>query len=425
MFFRKKITIKKIKAREILDSRSEPTVEVLLETDQGIFKAAAPSGASKGKYEAHFLRDDAERFGGKGVLKAVQNVNEVIAKSLIGESIDNQQKIDELLIEIDGTPNKSLLGVNAILPVSMAVCRAGAAFWGLQLFEYLREINNNFFGLKSNEHHLPLPCFNVIEGGVHGGGFLDIQEFMIVPTNAANFKEALRFGSELYQMLKKSLAEKYGKTSTNLGDEGGFSPPFKKTFDVLDFLFSVIYQRTEEGGFHFALDCAASQFYKDGFYNFEGSRLTFEELFSFYALLVKKYPIIFLEDPFFEDDFDGFRKIRKELGGQIVVVGDDLLGTNFKRIQLAQEQNLCNGAIIKMDQAGTIWETLKAVKLCRDFHWKVIISHRSGETNDDFIADLAVGVGADFIKAGSPARGERVAKYNRLLEIENFIKKTV
>jgi enolase len=422
MFFRKKITIKKVKAREILDSRSEPTVEVLLETDLGVFKAAAPSGASKGKYEAHFLRDGNERFQGKGVLKAVQNVNEVIGKSLIGEKIDNQKRIDELLIEIDGTPNKSLLGVNAILPLSMAVCRAGAAFWGLPLFEYLREINNNFFDIKKNEYRLPLPCFNVIEGGVHGGGNLDIQEFLVVPTASATFSEALRFGSEIYQLLKKSLNQKYGKVFTNLADEGGFSVPFKKTFEVLDFLFSVIYQRSEEMGFHFALDCAASQFYKDGFYNFEGSRLTFEDLFNFYAFLVKKYPVIFLEDPFFEDDFEGFRKIRKELGSQIVVVGDDLLATNLKRIELAQQQNLCNGAIIKMDQVGTIWETLKAVKLCRDFNWKVIISHRSGETNDDFIADLAVGVGADFIKAGAPARGERVAKYNRLLEIENFIK---
>ena len=411
---RSKISL--LRGREILDSRGNPTVEVNLITEKGVFSASVPSGASVGKYEALELRDGEKRYRGKGVLKAIKNVNEIIGPKLIGKDPTNQREIDNLMIELDGTKNKSNLGANAILAVSMAVCRAGATAKNIPLYQYLAQLAENRSPL-----FLPNPCLKLICGGAHAGNDLDIQEFMIT-LKSDSFKETLRGGTEIYWILKTILKKRCGEIAINIGDEGGFSPPLWRTQQVLDLIIEAIKEAGYQNNVKICLDCAASQFFKDGNYQFEKAVFTKEGLLTFYQDLVKNYPILFLEDPFSEEDWEGFLKVRKIFGKKIIIFGDDLLSTNIKRIKEAKEKEACDGLVLKINQIGTITEALEARKLAKDFGWKIMVSHRSGETNDDFISDLAVGIGADFIKAGAPARGERVAKYNRLLKIEEELR---
>jgi enolase len=405
--------IKKLIAREILDSRGEPTVEVELMTDFGFFRDSAPSGASKGKYEAVEIRDGGKRYQGKGVLKAVQNVNKIIAKKLKNRDVTHQERIDELLIDLDGTENKSKLGANAILPVSMAVCRAGAAAQNISLYQYISQL----FGQKIKRESFPVSCFNIINGGVHAGNDLQVQEFMVVP-QAESFSKSLQIGSEIYHILKDVLIKKFGKKATNIGEEGGFAPPLRNTKTALDFLVKAVKLSGYWNKIEFALDCAATQFADGRSYKFENRRLSASRLLNFYQKLLKNYPIISLEDPFAENDINGFQIAYQEIGANVLIIGDDLLVTNTEKMKKAFEKKLCNGLLLKINQIGTITEALESARLARSFGWKMMVSHRSGETNDDFIADLAVGISADFIKSGAPARGERLAKYNRLLKIE-------
>ena len=421
------IKIKNIIAREISDSRGNPTVEVELETRPsrgcpGKFLASVPSGASKGKYEALELRDE----DAKGVKKAISNIKKIITPALKNKEFQSQKEIDEILIKLDGTENKSNLGVNAILPVSIAVCRALAATAKLPLYKYLAQLAGLGDPLK-----LPLPCFNVIEGGAHvpmakpsrirdqvgTENELNIQEFMVVPQKK-NFRENFKTGSEIYQALKDVLLKHFDGQLLKLGDEGGFAPPFFKTEQALYVLSGVIeeYPETKIG-----LDCAASHFYKNEKYCLDGQIFNRQGLLDFYKDIISRFPIIFLEDPFSQDDWQGFEEIFREFSGKIDILGDDLLTTNIKRIKEAESKKACNGLILKPNQIGTVTETLEAAKLAKSFGWKILVSHRSGETCDDFIADLAVGVGADFFKAGAPLTPKRMIKYNRLLEIENEI----
>ena len=414
---KRKNKIKKLIAREILDSRGEPTVEVELITNFGAFRDSTPSGASKGKYEAVEIRDGGKRYRGKGVLKAVQNVNKIIAKKLKNRDVIHQERIDELLIELDGTKNKSKLGANAILPVSMAVCRAGAAAQNISLYQYISQL----FGEKIRKEHFPVPCFNVINGGVHAGNDLQVQEFMVVP-QVESFSKSLQVASEIYHILKDVLIKKFGKKATNIGDEGGFAPPLRSTKTALDFLVKAAKLSGYWNKIEFALDCAATQFADGRSYKFENRRLSASRLLNFYQKLLKNYPIVFLEDPFAENDIDGFRMAYQEIGGNVLIIGDDLLVTNTDKMRKAFDKKLCNGLLLKVNQIGTITEAFEAAKLAKLYGWKIMVSHRSGETNDDFIADLAVGISADFIKSGAPARGERLAKYNRLLRIEEELR---
>jgi enolase len=414
---KKSLKIKTIRAREILDSRGEPTVEVELTTGYGVFSASVPSGASKGKYEAIELRDGGKRYGGRGVLKAVRNVDEKIAPKIRGREVNNQERIDQFLIEIDGTKNKSKLGANAVLPVSMAVCRAGAAALNIPLYKYISQL----FGQKILRTNFPTPCFNLINGGAHAGNDLDIQEFMVVP-QVDTFKKSLQMVSEIYHILQEVLLKSFGKTAINIGDEGGFAPPLKGTKGALDLLMKAIKLAGYNNKIKISLDCAASQFLSSSknnpFYIFERKRLNSPRLLNFYQDIIKHYPILLIEDPFAENDFIGFQEAYKKLGENVLIIGDDLLATNPERMKKAFDKKLCNGLLLKINQIGTITEALEAARLARTFGWKIMVSHRSGETNDDFIADLAVGISADYIKSGAPARGERLAKYNRLLRIE-------
>jgi len=396
--------IKSITAREIKDSRGNPTVQVELETDKGSFLASAPSGASTGKNEALELRD----ADGKGVSKAIENVNKIIAPKLKGKDVLNQKEIDELMIGLDGTPNKSKLGANAILAISMAVCRAGAGAKKVSLYQHIAE-------LADLRHPLvvPLAMFNILNGGahVHTEKHLDIQEFIIIPQNKT-FAENLFSCNKIFLNLKELIEKNYGKTE--MGDEGGFAPQISKTEQALYLLKSAI--KDEDA--RIALDCAASQFFSDGKYKVDGQEFTDAGLSQFYEDLVKNFAIISIEDPFAEEDWNGFESIVRQLGNKIIIVGDDLTTTNIKRIKEAHNKSACNGVILKLNQIGTVSETIKASNLAKSFGWKTIVSHRSGETMDNFIADLAIGLSADFLKAGSPAKPERMVKYSRLLEIE-------
>ena len=409
--------IKKIKARKILNSRGEWTIEVLAESENYKVKAGVPGGASCGKFEAKTVEVD----------RAIRNINEIIAPKLKGLDPTKQEEIDKLLLELDGTEDKSNLGANAIVGVSMAICKLGAKIQEISLWRHI----NNISKVKSlpaslrealqagQKSKLPKVCFNIINGGKHAGNDLAIQEFMIVPQKEI-FSENLELAVKIYHRLKEAIKDKYGKSAINVGDEGGFAPPIFSAQEALELLKEAIKDDTK-----IILDCAATHFYKDGEYYLEGATFTREGLLNFYQDLVSKYPIIGLEDPFSEDDLEGWQNLYskfKILNSKFLIIGDDLLVTNPKRIKMVKEKELCNGAIIKINQIGTVTEAIEAANLTRSFGWKIIVSHRSGETNDDFIADFAVGLGADFIKAGAPARGERVAKYNRLLEIEKEIK---
>jgi len=411
--------IKKIRAREILDSRGNPTVEVELETDSGKFLASVPAGASKGKYEAVELRDGGKRYLGKGVLKAVKNMDEKISPSLKGKDPTKQKEIDEIIIKLDGTENKSKLGANVTLGVSIAILRAGASSENLPLYSYIAKLAGS-----SSLSKMPLALFNIINGGVHAGNDLDFQEFMIVPQEKS-FSENLRIGSETYHQLKELLVRNYGKLATNLGDEGGFAPPLKFPERAIEFILKAAKELNYEKKIKIVLDIAASQFFKEEKYKMQLGVFTSEGLLRYYEKLISEYPILGLEDPFSEDDWEGWKLIMSNVKCQmsnILVIGDDLTVTNPKRIRLAEKKKACNGLIIKPNQIGTVTEAIEAAKLAKSFGWKIIVSHRSGETCDDFISDFAVGIGADFIKAGAPARGERVAKYNRLLRIEEEIR---
>ncbi len=399
--------IKSIIAKEIKDSRGNPTVEVELAlSDSRRFVASVPSGASTGKNEALELRD-----AGGGVKKAVENVNKILAPKLKGKNPENQKEIDQLMVGLDGTENKSKLGANAVLGVSMAVCRAGAAVKKIPLYKHIAEISGN-----SSELRAPLAMFNILNGGRHAKNDLKIQEFMVISQKPA-FSENLALCNKIFENLKKNIEENYGPVE--LGDEGGFAPKVSKTEQALFLLKSAIGEENAK----IALDCAASEFFENGKYNIEDREMTRAELLEFYGDLIKRFPIISIEDPFSEEDWNGFEDIVRQWGKKITIVGDDLTTTNIKRIQEAENKKACNGIILKLNQIGTVSETIEALNLAKSFGWKTIVSHRSGETMDDFIADLAVGGGADFIKSGSPSKPERMVKYKRLLEIENELNK--
>jgi enolase len=406
--------IEQVGAREILDSRGNPTVEVEVALMDGTFaRAAVPSGASTGEHEAVELRDGGERYGGKGVQKAVQAVLDEIGPAVIGLGADEQRLVDQALVDLDGTPDKSRLGGNAILGVSLAVAKAAADSADLPLFRYIG---------GPNAHILPVPMMNILNGGAHADTAVDIQEFMVAPIGASSFAEALRWGAEVYHALK-SVLKKQG-LSTGLGDEGGFAPDVAGTTAALD----LIGQAIESAGFKLgadvalALDAAASEFYADGTgYTFEGSTRTAEQMTEFYAGLLDAYPLVSLEDPLFEGDWDGWAALTASIGDRVQIVGDDIFVTNPERLEEGIEKGVANALLVKVNQIGTLTETLDAVALAHHSGYRTMLSHRSGETEDTTIADLAVAVGSGQIKTGAPARGERVAKYNQLLRIEETL----
>ena len=402
--------IQKLHAREILDSRGNPTIEVDVFTQKGFGRASVPLGASTGTNEALELRDaDPNRYGGKGVLTAVKNVNAIIQKELLGLDVRNQRKIDELMIELDETDNKSNLGTNAILGVSIAVAKAAADSLNIPLYRYLG---------GSNAFTLPVPTMNVVNGGKHAGNELAIQEFMIQPKGAETFYEALQFGAEIYHVLGKLLEKKYGRSSTNVGYEGGYAPKMSESTEALDALVQAI----EEAGYTesevtIGIDAAASEFYEDEFYTIDGKKLNAPELLDYYVELVNSYPILSIEDPFYEEAFEDFEALTNELWDTIIV-GDDLFVTNIERISKGVDMGAANALLLKINQIGTLSESFDAASMASRNGYTVIVSHRSAETEDTTISDLAVAIGAEMIKTGAPARGERTAKYNQLLRIE-------
>ncbi len=406
--------IEQVGAREILDSRGNPTVEVEVALIDGTFaRAAVPSGASTGEHEAVELRDGGSRYGGKGVEKAVEAVLDEIAPAVIGLSADEQRVVDQTLLDLDGTPGKSRLGANAILGVSLAVAKAAADSAALPLFRYIG---------GPNAHVLPVPMMNIVNGGAHADTGVDVQEFMIAPIGAPSFKEALRWGAEVYHSLK-SVLKKQG-LATGLGDEGGFAPDIPGTKAALDLISSAV----EGAGFKLgtdialALDVAATEFYTEGTgYAFEKETRTADEMTAFYASLIGAYPLVSIEDPLSEDDWDGWVALTAAIGDRVQIVGDDLFVTNPERLEDGIEKGAANALLVKVNQIGTLTETLDAVSLAHSAGYKTMMSHRSGETEDTTIADLAVAVGSGQIKTGAPARSERVAKYNQLLRIEEAL----
>ena len=405
--------IVEVRARQVLDSRGNPTVEAEVMTTGGVGRASVPSGASKGRLEALELRDgDPRKFHGKGVLKAVGNVNRIIGPRLHGLDCSAQEEIDRLMIKLDGTPNKSRLGANAILAVSMATARAAANGEFLGLFRQLR---------GSSSYTLPVPMMNVINGGEHAGNELAIQEFVIEPVGAESCSEAIRMGTEVYQSLKSVLITDYGRGAINVGDEGGFAPPLKLTRDALRSVHKAVLQSGyEEDEVRMGIDAAASVFYdkKANRYRLDGRVMNADDLENYYAALRDEFGLLTIEDPFGEDAFDSFASITKRLGAKTKIIGDDIYVTNVRRIKEGIRKKATNAILIKLNQIGTVSETEDAIDLARRSKWSVVVSHRSGETEDPFVAHLATAFGADFIKTGAPARGERVAKYNELLRID-------
>lgn len=408
--------ITSVKAHEVLDSRGNPTVEVLVSTEKASGSAIVPSGASTGTHEALELRDgDAARFGGKGVLKACSNVNDTIAKEINGMDVFMQEEIDRKMIDLDGTPNKTRLGANAILGVSMACARAAANERGVFLFEYL----------NPEAHVLPTPMMNIMNGGQHADSGLDIQEFMIVPAGAPTFREALRTGAEIFHSLKKLLHD--AGFSTSVGDEGGFAPRLTKQEDAVDFILKAIETAGYKPGENvfLALDPAASEFFdkESGKYkikvNGEAKELDSDGMIAFWEDWTNKYPIILIEDGLAEDDWEGWVKMMQVMGDKIEIVGDDFLVTNVERLNKAIEMKAANSILIKMNQIGSLTETINTIKTAKAAVWKTVVSHRSGETEDTTLADLAVGMETGQIKTGSLSRSDRVSKYNQLLRIEN------
>ncbi|HBE88790.1 MAG TPA: phosphopyruvate hydratase [Elusimicrobia bacterium] len=410
--------IKKVTAREILDSRGFPTVETdVLLADGSFGRAAVPSGASTGTHEALELRDGGKRYRGKGVLKAVENVNKLIAPELIGLKAE-QEKIDDQMIELDGTQTKSKLGANAILSVSMALARAGAQSAKLPLYAYIRKA----YGIKHKDFLLPAPMLNIVNGGKHADSGINIQEFMIVPTGAAKFTDAIRMGAEVYHTLKAILAK--GGYTTAVGDEGGFAPKIFTHEAVIETIVKAI----KEAGYTFkevqiAFDSAASEFYKNGSYMFEGANLTAQELTARYVDWKKHFPIISYEDPLSEDDWEGWEHFTKQLGKKARIVGDDIFVTNPERLKRGIEEDIGNAILIKLNQIGSLTETIRVINMAHEADYATVISHRSGETEDAFIADLAVATNAGAIKTGAPCRSERLCKYNQLIRIEEELGK--
>ena len=403
-----------LKARQVLDSRGNPTVEVDVWTRDGSMgRGTVPSGASTGIHEALELRDgDMKRFHGKGVLKAVSNVNDRIRSRVIGKDARAQREIDELMIALDGTPNKKRLGANAILGVSMAVAKAAASSQGKPSYKYLRDLPS---------YKLPVPMMNVINGGKHAGNKLAVQEFQIEPVGASSCSEAIRIGDEVYHSLGSVLKAKYGPSAINVGDEGGYAPPLEMTGDALEAILRAISDAGyDESTVHIGIDAASSSFYnnKDSTYQIDGKKLNGGELEDYYEELVRTYPIRTLEDPFDEDDFDNFAQITRKLGNRIKIIGDDLYVTNPERIKIGIRKKATNAILIKLNQIGTVTETLDAIKMTKEAGLDIVVSHRSGETEDTFISHLATSQESLFIKTGAPARGERTAKYNELLRIE-------
>jgi len=406
--------IEEVGAREIVDSRGNPTVEVEIALDDGtVARAAVPSGASTGRHEAVELRDgDPQRYLGKGVECAVTAVLDEIGPELIGVEAIEQRIVDQKLVDLDGTPDKSRLGVNAILGVSLAVAKAAAESSGLELFRYVG---------GANAHVLPVPMFNILNGGAHADTGVDIQEFMIAPVGADSFREALRWGAEVYHALKSVL--KTSGLPTGLGDEGGFAPDLAANTDALDLIATAVGKAGHTLGedIALALDVAATGFFADGVYTFERSTRNAEQMIAYYAELLNAYPLVSLEDPLAEDDWDGWARLTAELGDRVQIVGDDIFVTNPERLEEGITRRVANALLVKVNQIGTLSETLDAVALAQSHGYHCMISHRSGETEDTTIADLAVAIGCGQIKAGAPARSERVAKYNQLLRIEETL----
>jgi enolase len=406
-------TIEGVAAREILDSRGNPTVEVEILLDDGtIGRAAVPSGASTGAFEAVELRDGGQRYGGKGVEKAVQAVEEQIAPEILGHEATEQRLVDQVLIDLDGTPDKGRLGANAILGVSLAVARAAADASDLPLFRYVG---------GSHAHLLPVPMMNILNGGAHADTNVDIQEFMIAPVGATTFREAVRWGAEVYHALKAVL--KGRGLSTGLGDEGGFAPDLPSNRDAIDAIVEAISKAglTPGDDVAIAIDAAATEFFHDGSYGFEAGSRSAEEMTAYYADLISSYPIVSLEDPLAEDDWTGWAQLTASIGDRVQIVGDDLFVTNPERILRGQRERSANALLVKVNQIGTLSETLDAVDLAHRGGMACMMSHRSGETEDITIADLAVATNCGQIKAGAPARSERVAKYNQLMRIEAIL----
>jgi enolase len=406
-------SIDTVYAREILDSRGNPTVEVEILLDDGSeARAAVPSGASTGQFEAVERRDGGERYGGKGVQDAVEAVVEEIEPKVIGYDADDQRLIDQLMIDLDGTPDKSRFGANAILGVSLAVAKAAAASAGLPLFRYVG---------GPNAHLLPVPMMNILNGGAHADTNVDIQEFMIAPIGASSFREALRWGVETYHALKSVLKSR--GLATGLGDEGGFAPELESNRAALDLIIEAI----EKAGFTpgrdiaLALDVAATEFYRDGAYEFEGGKRSAEDMIGLYREWLDTYPLVSIEDPLSEEDWEGWKALTEAVGDRVQIVGDDLFVTNPERLQRGIETGTANALLVKVNQIGTLSETLDAVALAQSSGYRCMMSHRSGETEDTTIADLAVATNCGQIKTGAPARSERVAKYNQLLRIEELL----
>ncbi len=410
--------ISDLRAIQVLDSRGNPTVEVDLHTRLGsVGRAIVPSGASTGIHEALELRDgDKDTYGGMGVLKAVSNVNRKIKPRILGLDCTKQEKIDRIMIELDGTANKSKLGANAILGVSMALARSAALSQNIPLYRYLED---------RKRYRLPVPMMNVINGGKHAGNKLSVQEFLIEPVGAKSFSDALRYGTEVYHALKTVLKEKYGPNATNVGDEGGYAPPIESTEQALDAITSAVSNAGYgDSEIMLGLDAASSSFYDGkGRYSIDGRSLSPEELLEYYEDIASRYPILTLEDPFDEDAFSDFARITSKIGKKVKIIGDDLYVTNKERIERGTKEKATNAVLIKLNQIGSVSETLSSISISKKAGFEVIVSHRSGETEDTFISHLATAVESSFIKSGAPSRGERTAKYNELLRIEDELGK--
>ncbi|MGI6008750.1 MAG: phosphopyruvate hydratase [Methanomethylophilus sp.] len=403
--------IEKVWAREVLDSRGNPTVEAVLTVDGREISAIAPSGASTGMYEALELRDGGDRFKGKGVMKAVENVRGPIAEAITGMDPTDQRAVDEAMLAADGTENKSKLGGNATTAVSFAVARAGAFAEGKELYEYIGK----------DHRTLPVPMFNIINGGKHAGGDLKVQECMIIPAGAKNFSECLRMAAETYSSLKAILKKKYGVTAINVGDEGGFAPPVNTVSEALGTIVDAISDAGYAPGkdIYLGIDAASSEFFDNGKYNVDGLTLTAGELADHYKDIISKFPLVSIEDPFEENDFETTAELTRAVGSKVQIVGDDLFVTNSKRLKMGIEKGAANALLLKVNQIGTVTEAQEAREMSAEHGYNVIVSHRSGESEDTTIADLCVGWGTGQIKTGAPCRGERTAKYNRLLRIED------
>lgn len=414
--------MKSVKAREIIDSRGNPTIEVDVITENGLFRASCPSGASTGAYEACELRDgDRSRYSGKGVLRAVANVNTILSPAMLGRDEMQQETCDKIMLELDGTPNKVKLGANAILTVSLALAKAGAAAKGVPLYKHFADLAGN------KELVMPVPSFNVINGGSHAGNGLAFQEFMVLPTGASSFAEAMQIGCEIYSSLKSVTKKIYGQDACNVGDEGGFAPPILSNREGVELLMDAIDKSGHLDKIILGMDVASSEFCVDGKYDLNKKirkpgddypLLTSAEMGEFYKELCKDFPIKSIEDGFDEDDWGGWTAFTKEVGEDVQIVGDDLTVTNPEKIKMAANMRACNALLLKVNQIGSVTESIDAVKLAKQNGWGVMTSHRSGETEDNYIADLAVGLCTGQIKTGAPCRSERLSKYNQLLRIE-------